>query len=351
MSEIENGNQEATAPAGNSVDDILATFDLEFGSESQTPPQGTPPSEGNPSETQGDGNSEPSSPASDTSSENSDSTGAESPDSNGSTSSTATSPVEPTSTTQEGAAGQQQAGSNGNPTSAPAPSDAELRTLMMQILQNQQNLQSQKEPKGKPNKGEPEEDEDTKVFAERKPQDYTYNISPKLYAGLFGQDATEEERIACLQAFASGISMTVHNNILKSLGSWTKEQFQAIPRAVDYLVSRREKETSSRNTIRDDFFKTFPELNKPELTPIIRSTIQGVAQETGAKVWNTQVKNLVGQRVKQLLTAYAQSAGFVPVQSKTSPALTPASSAPAKPTTLPDPNSSEAILDVLNSDF
>lgn len=351
MSEIENGNQEATAPAGNSVDDILATFDLEFGSESQTPSQNTPPSEGSSSENSGDGNSEPSSPASDTSSEGSGSTGAESSDSTGSTSSTATSPVEPTSTTQEGAAGQQQAGSNGNPTPAtPAPSDAELRTLMMQILQNQQNLQSQKEPKGKPDKGEPEEDEDTKVFAERKPQDYTYNISPKLYAGLFGQDATEEERIACLQAFASGISMTVHNNILKSLGSWTKEQFQAIPRAVDYLVSRREKETSSRNTIRDDFFKTFPELNKPELTPIIRSTIQGVAQETGAKVWNTQVKNLVGQRVKQLLAAYAQSAGFVPSPAKNPPALTPASPAPAK-TTTPDPNSSEAILDVLNSDF
>lgn len=348
MSEIENGNQEATAPAGNSVDDILATFDLEFGSDSQTPSQGTP-SEGSSSES-GEGSSEPSSPASDTSSEGSGSTGAESPDSNGSTSSTATSPVEPTSTTQEGAAGQQQAGSNGNPTSAPAPSDAELRTLMMQILQNQQNLQSQKEPKGKPNKGEPEEDEDTKVFAERKPQDYTYNISPKLYAGLFGQDATEEERIACLQAFASGISMTVHNNILKSLGSWTKEQFQAIPRAVDYLVSRREKETSSRNTIRDDFFKTFPELNKPELTPIIRSTIQGVAQETGAKVWNTQVKNLVGQRVKQLLAAYAQSAGFVPTPAKNPPALTPASPAPAK-TTTPDPNSTDAILDVLNSDY
>lgn len=347
MSEIENGNQEATAPAGNSVDDILATFDLEFGSESQTQSQDNSSSEGNP-ETQGE-NSEPSSPASDTSSESSGSTGVESTDSNGSTSSTATSPVEPTSTTQEGAVGQQQAGSNGNP-ATPAPSDAELRTLMMQILQNQQNLQSQKEPKGKPNKGEPEEDEDTKVFAERKPQDYTYNISPKLYAGLFGQDATEEERIACLQAFASGISMTVHNNILKSLGSWTKEQFQAIPRAVDYLVSRREKETSSRNTIRDDFFKTFPELNKPELTPIIRSTIQGVAQETGAKVWNTQVKNLVGQRVKQLLAAYAQSAGFVPTPAKNPPALTPASPAPAK-TPTPDPNSTDAILDVLNSDF
>lgn len=348
MSEIENGNQETTAPAGNSVDDILATFDLEFGSESQTPSQGTPSSEGNPG-TQGDGNSEPSSPASDTSSEGSGSTGAESPDSTSSTNSTATSPVEPTSTTQEGAAGQQQGAPKETP-AAPAPSDAELRTLMMQILQNQQNLQSQKEPKGKPDKGEPEEDEDTKVFAERKPQDYTYNISPKLYAGLFGQDATEEERIACLQAFASGISMTVHNNILKSLGSWTKEQFQAIPRAVDYLVSRREKETSSRNTIREDFFKTFPELNKPELTPIIRSTIQGVAQETGAKVWNTQVKNLVGQRVKQLLAAYAQSAGFVPSPAKNPPALTPASPAPAKATT-PDPNSTDAILDVLNSDY
>lgn len=347
MSDIENGNQEATVPAGNSVDDILATFDLEFGSESQTKTQDTP-SEGS-SETQGEGNSEPSSPASDTPSEGSGSTGSESPDSNSSTNFTATSPVEPTSTTQEGATGQQQEASNLKP-ATPVPSDAELRTLMMQILQNQQNLQSQKEPKGKPDKGEPEEDEDTKVFAERKPQDYTYNISPKLYAGLFGQDATEEERIACLQAFASGISMTVHNNILKSLGSWTKEQFQAIPRAVDYLVSRREKETSSRNTIRDDFFKTFPELNKPELTPIIRSTIQGVAQETGAKVWNTQVKNLVGQRVKQLLAAYAQSAGFAPIPAKNPPALTPASPAPAKATTL-DPNSTDAILDVLNSDY
>lgn len=348
MSEIENGNQETTAPAGNSVDDILATFDLEFGSESQSSSQNTP-ADGSSSETQGDGNSEPSSPASDTSMEGSGSTGAESTDSSGSTSSTATSPVEPTSTTQEGAAGQQQGTPKEIP-ATPAPSDAELRTLMMQILQNQQNLQNQKEPKGKPNKGEPEEDEDTKVFAERKPQDYTYNISPKLYAGLFGQDATEEERIACLQAFASGISMTVHNNILKSLGSWTKEQFQAIPRAVDYLVSRREKETSSRNTIRDDFFKTFPELNKPELTPLIRSTIQGVAQETGAKVWNTQVKNLVGQRVKQLLAAYAQSAGFAPAPAKNPPVLTPASPAPAKATT-PDPNSTDAILDVLNSDY
>lgn len=347
MSEIENGNQESAAPAGNSVDDILATFDLEFGSDSNDPLQDNP-SQGDPAT--GSEGSEPSSPASDTSNEGS-STGSESPDSSSSTNSTATSPVEPTSSTQEGAAGQQQTASNLKPAVAPAPSDAELRTLMMQILQNQQNLQNQKEPKGKPNKGEPEEDEDTKVFAERKPQDYTYNISPKLYAGLFGQDATEEERIACLQAFASGISMTVHNNILKSLGSWTKEQFQAIPRAVDYLVSRREKETSSRNTIRDDFFKTFPELNKPELTPIIRSTIQGITQETGAKVWNTQVKNLVGQRVKQLLAAYAQSAGFAPAPAKTPPALTPASSAPAKPTGTPDPNSTDAILDVLNSDF
>lgn len=152
MSEIENGNQEATAPAGNSVDDILATFDLEFGSESQTQSQGTPPSEGS-SETPGDGNSEPSSPASDTSSEGSGSTGSESTDSTSSTSSTATSPVEPTSTTQEGAAGQQQGTSNGTPAGAPAPSDAELRTLMMQILQNQQNLQNQKSRKGNPTKG------------------------------------------------------------------------------------------------------------------------------------------------------------------------------------------------------
>lgn len=192
-----------------------------------------------------------------------------------------------------------------------------------------------------------EEDEDAKVFSPRKFSDYTFNISPKLYNGLFNPDATEEERVNCLQGFASGIATTVHNKILESLGSWTKENFQAVPRAIDYILSQREKTQNSVKSIRDDFYGTFPELNRPELAPLVRATIQAVQKETRAKVWNAQLRNTVGERIKTILSAYSQ-----PTAPKVAPKITPASVAPrvTKPTAA-DPNSTDAILDVFQSDF
>lgn len=86
-----------------------------------------------------------------------------------------------------------------------------------------------------------------------------------------------------LQGFASGIATTVHNNIMESLGKWTRSNFNAIPRVVDYLVSQREASVSSAKNLREDFYSSFPELNKPEFAPIIRATIQSVQRETGAK--------------------------------------------------------------------
>jgi hypothetical protein len=234
---------------------------------------------------------------------------------------------------------------------SPVPSDTELKTLMLQILQNRQALRQganaeKQSAERKP--AEAPEDEDTKVFKPAQTADYTFNIPSKLYNGLYGADVSDEERVACLQAFASGIATSVHNRIMQTFGTWTKNQFEAIPAAIDYLVAKRETQKSSQKSIRDDFYGAFPELNKPALGPIIKSTIQAVARETGAKSWSPEVRNKVGTRVRELLAAFAPQ-----VPQATAPAtLTPRAPTPApaaKPVT--DPNSPDAIFDVLNSEY
>lgn len=231
--------------------------------------------------------------------------------------------------------------------SSPSSSDALLADAMKVITALSQQKKSE-EPaeavKGKP----AEEDADAAVFKKKEFSDYSFNISPKLYNALFGSEVADEERMIALQGFASGIATTVHNNIMESLGSWTKRQFNAVPRVVNYLVEQREASRATTKSLRDDFYGAFPELNKPELSPIIRATIQSIQKETGAKVWTPQMRNLVGERVKKVLSAYAQANAPVAPAPKTVPAsVTPPAT---KPQNL-DPNSPEAIFDIMYSEF
>ena len=233
-----------------------------------------------------------------------------------------------------------------SPSSVPS-SDALLADAMKVITALSQQKKSE-EPaeavKGKP----AEEDADAAVFKKKEFSDYSFNISPKLYNALFGSEVADEERRMALQGFASGIATTVHNNIMESLGSWTKRQFNAVPRVVNYLVEQREASRATTKSLRDDFYGAFPELNKPELSPIIRATIQSIQKETGAKVWTPQMRNLVGERVKKVLSAYAQANAPVAPAPKTVPAsVTPPAT---KPQNL-DPNSPEAIFDIMYSEF
>lgn len=227
--------------------------------------------------------------------------------------------------------------------SAVPSSDALLADAMKAIA----NLtQKREEPK---KEAAEEDDEDAKVFKAREFSDYTFNISPKLYNGLFNPDASEEERVMALQGFASGIATTVHNNIVNSLGNWTREQVQSIPGVIKYMMASREQAQNSAKSIRDDFYGSFPELNKPELAPLVRATIQSIQKETKATTWTPQIKNLVGSRVKSVLAAYAQAAGGV---KQVAPKVTKASTTPAPVAkTQVDPNSTEAIWDIIHSDF
>lgn len=228
------------------------------------------------------------------------------------------------------------------------PSSDALLADAMKVITALSRQKKSEEPaeavKGKP----AEEDADAAVFKKKEFSDYSFNISPKLYNALFGSEVADEERMMALQGFASGIATTVHNNIMESLGSWTKRQFNAVPRVVNYLVEQREASRATTKSLRDDFYGAFPELDKPELSPIIRATIQSIQKETGAKVWTPQMRNLVGERVKKVLSAYAQANAPVAPAPKTVPAsVTPPAT---KPQNL-DPNSPEAIFDIMYSEF
>lgn len=231
-----------------------------------------------------------------------------------------------------------------------APSSDQLLAEAMKAISalSQQKTADKKEPSQAKESENAEEDADTKVFTPKKFDEYAFNISPKLYNGLFNSDATEEERVTCLQAYAAGIATTVHNRILQELGGWVKTQFAAVPGAVNYLIEARERNMSAQKSLRDDFYGAYPELNKPELLPLIKATIQAVQKETNAKSWDKNIRTLVGNRVKAVLGAYAQAGKPAPVAPKTvAPAASPA---PAK-TGSTDPNSADAIFDVLNSEF
>lgn len=240
---------------------------------------------------------------------------------------------------------------NGNEPSQPASKAPTSEELLAQAMKAISALSESRKPEQKAEEkpsGKSEEDADAKVFSPKKFEEYAFNISPKLYNGLFNSEATEEERLTCLQAYASGIATTVHNRILAELGEWTKKQFSLVPAAVNYLIDSREARANSQKSIREDFYGSFPELNKPELLPLIKATIDSVQKETGAKTWDKNFKTLVGNRVKGILGAYAQAGKPAPVAPKTTaPAATPA---PNRQTP-GDPNSPEAILDVFKSDF
>lgn len=231
----------------------------------------------------------------------------------------------------------------------PKPAEGpSAEALLAQALEVNKRLSEQLAQKQAPQKpSQPEDDEDTKVFSERKFTDYTFNINPKLYEGLFSADATQEERIQCLQAYASGIATTVHNNILATLGKWTRDNFDAIPGVVKYLVGQTNQAAQSSQEIRDGFYKKNPDLNRPELYPLLKATIQAVQKETKAQVWSEQFADTVATRVRGILTGYAQASK----PKAAAPIMTPAAAKPAPVVVEKDPNGMEEIIATLNSDF
>lgn len=239
--------------------------------------------------------------------------------------------------------------SGSEPKNAPQPAGPNTEELLAKALEVNQRLAAQLEARQARSEepSQPEEDEDTKVFAPRKFEDYTFNINPKLYEGLFSADATQEDRIQCLQAYASGIATTVHNRVLESLGAWTKQNFEAVPSVVQMLIQRNQQVGQSSEAIRQEFYSKNPDLKRPELYPLLKATIQAVQKETKAKTWTSQFADQVASRVRGILSGYAQASK----PKAAAPIMTPAAAKPAPKVVETDPNGAEEIFATLSNEF
>lgn len=238
------------------------------------------------------------------------------------------------------------------PSAEPAPQPAGPKTeeLLAKALEVNQRLAAQLEAQKQARSEEPsqpEEDEDTKVFAPRQFSDYTFNINPKLYEGLFSAEATQEDRIQCLQAYASGIATTVHNRVLESLGSWTKQNFEAVPRVVQMLIQQNSRATQTGADIRQDFYSKNPDLKRQELYPLLKATIQTVQKETKATAWTPQFADKVASRMRGILAGYAQASK----PQAAAPIMTPAAAKPAPKVVETDPNGADEIFATLSNEF
>lgn len=262
----------------------------------------------------------------------------------------------------ESSAGATEPASSEAPGAAPAPAspepkvptDAELARASMETIAKlqaqtaelqKQLLEAQKAKSAE--KEEPAESAEETIFRQADPKDYQFNISDKLYGALYGEDVPVEQRKAALAAFATGIAMTTRDQLMSTFGAWVKQNFDAVPRVVNYLANAREQTRSSSESIRNDFFTKFPDLNKPELAPFIKATISQVQAETKATNWTPQFRDLVGERVQSVLKAYAQIAApkvVVPPAPKAAATIRPA-------VPVADPNSADEIFATLNTSF
>lgn len=173
---------------------------------------------------------------------------------------------------------------------------------------------------------------------------YNYQIPQALYNALFSSESTPEERVNALQGFAKAISVNTHRQLMNSLGAWTKENFNAVPKVVEYMLKQNQQISTTRASIKESFYKEFPDLQRPELGPLLKATIQQVQAETKAQAWSAAMQKQVGTRMRALLASFAP---------KAAPAPTPVPTAvkPAPQIQSTDPNGAEAIAATLASIF
>lgn len=236
-------------------------------------------------------------------------------------------------------------------TQAPSPSptqnpdvQAALTNALATIQAQQEELKKLREAGEARAKPEPEKEKD--IFTQDPAELYQFQIPQALYNALYSEESTPEQRMQALQGYAQGIAILTHKKVMETLGGFVKENFNAVPRVVEYLMNQRGIQNQQQSSIKEAFYKEFPDLQRPELTELLKSMIRQVQQETGAKTWTPALQKTVGSRMRSLLKAFA-----TPAKVQKPSQVAPTGVKPAPQVQTQDPNSGEAIADLFSSMF
>lgn len=144
------------------------------------------------------------------------------------------------------------------------------------IVQNQ-NVQTQQQP-AEPN------------FA----QLYDFKIPVETLAKVYSENV--EERAAGLTQIMQGSAVAVHRNMINVMTRYAQDE---IPR----IIQNQFAYNQAQQTVRDDFYGTYPELNRPELKPLVLQVAQQVMEETKTNSWSGKFRDTIAKRVKDVILA------------------------------------------------
>lgn len=162
---------------------------------------------------------------------------------------------------------------------------------------------------------------------------YVYNIPDGLDTALVSDDpATRKTALASL---VQGTSQTIHREVVKAMRA---EFGRVVPTIVQNMISQHR----TQQNVAQDFYGTYKEFANPVFRPLVQQVAMQIVRETGAAGWTPDLRDKIGQRMREVL----QSAGFAAGQQPVQPQLPQAPIGPAA--IMPGGSRPAAVVDPTN---
>lgn len=170
------------------------------------------------------------------------------------------------------------------PQSAPQDDIAALRAEIAQ-LRSQPQVQPQPAP------AQTQESKGADDLAKM----YGFQIPDQLYAQLESEDPGARRQ--ALSTMFQGIAMLTHQNLRKELEQRTGEMREYVPQ----VIRQQQEAVQAAKQVHDDFYGTYPGLDRAELKPIVQTVGRQVAQELGIQQWTPTLRDAIAARLASAL--------------------------------------------------
>lgn len=147
---------------------------------------------------------------------------------------------------------------------------------------------------------------------------YAVEVPAPLMALIGSENPAERQQ--GVQHLVRGVAEMTHRNVVVAM----RRELQTV---LPQIIHQQVHMITETQRIHQDFYGTHKHLNNPALYGLVQQVGAQVAQETGARGWNEQLRDAIAQRVTQILGGVVPQAP--PPQAPRPPAFTPSGARPA----------------------
>ncbi len=162
---------------------------------------------------------------------------------------------------------------------------------------------------------------------------YVFNIPDGLDTALISDDPAT--RKTALGSLVQGTAQTIHREVIKSMRA---EFGRVLPQIVQGMISQQR----TQQNVAQDFYGTYKEFANPVFRPLVQQVAMQIVRETGARGWTPDLRDKIGQRMREVLQGAGFAAGAQPQPQVPQPQLPngPAAITPggARPAVVADPS-------------